>query len=74
MEAYKVTFVVTTPQGVRIAKSVQVFACTGWEASEKGKEILLRNGFSQLKFKKWKVLNPYKPHFTLSERTPGNRF
>lgn len=65
MEAFKITFVVTTPEGVRTARSVKSFACTGWEAAEKGKELLLKNGFSELQFKKWHVLNPYLSHFML---------
>lgn len=63
MEAFKITFIVTTPFGVRTTRKIKAFAPTGFEAAEKSKKFLLNGGYKNIEFLHWKVLNPFQAHF-----------
>ena len=63
MEAFKLTFMVTDNRGIRKAVINKTWAHTGWEAVDKAEKYLYRSGYTDLKFIKWKVLNPFYAWF-----------
>lgn len=59
MEAFKLTFMVKDNRGSRKAVINKTWAPTGWEAIAKAEKYLHHSGYTEIKFLKWKVLNPF---------------
>lgn len=63
MEAFKLTFLTTDNRGTRKAVINKTWANTGWEAMAKAEKYLSSSGYTDIKFIKCKILNPFQAHF-----------
>lgn len=63
MEAWKLTFVATDNRGSRKAVINKTWAATCWDAMAKAEKYLSSVGYTDIKFIKCKILNPFQAHF-----------